>query len=46
VFTLYTIGKVHEGIVLGIDITGHDPVGEIEAYKVGVQEGFDFRIEQ
>jgi hypothetical protein len=31
---------------LGIDITGHDPVGEIEAYKVGVQEGFDFRIEQ
>lgn len=46
IFILYTIGKILDGINLGLDITGHDPVGEVEAYKIGVQEGFDFRIEQ
>jgi hypothetical protein len=44
-FCLYTIGKFHDGIIQGLEIAGCDPIGEVEAFQTGVQEGFDFRIE-
>ena len=42
-FTLYTIAKFHEGIVQGLEIAGNDPINELEAYQLGVQEGLDRR---
>lgn len=38
-FTIYTIGKFHDGVLMGLDIAGRDPIGEVEAYQIGVQDG-------
>lgn len=38
-FRLYTLGKLHDGIMLGLEVTGHDPIGEIEAYQQGIKDG-------
>jgi hypothetical protein len=38
-FTLYTIARLHDGIVQGLEIAGRDPIGEIAAYQMGVEEG-------
>ena len=38
-FTIYTIGKFHDGVLMGLDIAARDPIGEVEAYQIGVQDG-------
>lgn len=38
-FWQYVLGKFHDGIEVGLGISGSDPIGEIEAYKLGVTEG-------
>lgn len=38
-FEHYTAGKILDGIHLGLEICGIDPIGEVEAYQLGVQEG-------
>ncbi len=44
-FYLYTLGKLHDGIILGLDICGRDPIGEVEAYQFGVEDGLSRRKE-
>lgn len=41
IFNLYTVGKFHDGVIQGLEIAGRDAIGEIEAYKMGVTEGFN-----
>ena len=38
-FIIYTIGKFHDGVIMGLDIAGRDPIGEVEADQIGVQDG-------
>jgi len=38
-FILYSISKFHAGVVSGLEISGVDPIGEVEAYQLGVKEG-------
>lgn len=44
-FRLYTIGKMHDGIVQGLVIAGRNPIGEVEAYQIGVNEGLSRKNE-
>ncbi len=41
-FILYTIGKFHDGIMLGLEVAGRDPIDEVSAYQIGVQDGLDY----
>ncbi len=38
-FIFYTIAKFHDGIIQGLEIAGREPIGEVEAYQLGVDEG-------
>ncbi len=40
-FALYTVGKFHDGVIQGLEIAGRDAIGEVEAYRIGVTEGFE-----
>lgn len=42
-FIYYTIGKFLDGVLMGLDIAGRDPIGEVEAYQIGVNDGLNRR---
>ncbi len=44
-FYAYTTGKILDGIHLGLKLHDADPMSPLDAYKFGVEEGFD-RSEQ
>jgi hypothetical protein len=37
-FRLYTLGKMHDGITIGLGI-GNDPIANFTAYLIGVTDG-------
>jgi hypothetical protein len=44
-FRYFILGILHDGIMLGLDICGHDPIGEVESYQLGVEDGLNRRQE-
>lgn len=34
----FALGMIHEGIILGLNISGRDPIGEVEAYQSGIRD--------
>lgn len=44
-FALYLTGIMHDGILMGLDLSGCNPIGEIEAYQIGVKEGLNRKSE-
>lgn len=45
IFWLFARGELLEGIHLGLNIAGRDPISEIEIYQKGVHEGLNQRDE-
>ncbi len=42
-FKLFAIGIFHNGLLMGLEVTGEEPIGEIEAYQMGVKDGLNQR---
>jgi hypothetical protein len=43
-FKSYTVGKLLDGIHYGLELSGHDPLSPLEAYRLGEADGFDRAI--
>lgn len=40
------VGALHRGMLLAFDITGTDPIGEIDAHSQGVSEGINLILDK
>jgi hypothetical protein len=38
-------GRFHDGIEMGLSLSAADPIGPLEAYKLGDSEGYDRAID-
>ncbi len=44
-FKLFMAGVVHEGIMVGLELSSNTPMSEVQAYHLGIDEGYKRAME-